>query len=234
MKYYNKEGKEVEYSLGEKINKVGNYGNIYKVEEDNGICLKELKETEMRPLTIFDGIPTVISEDIFNYFKSFNNPNFCRLYELLYDKDNKIAAYTMQYYKSTIDNILFMPTAYLLDNFNDIYTSMEKLARDLVLVVDLHNKNMILTDDRIVLLDFDKYRMDKKKTYDYSTLFKINTCALYYALIKMLQEAINKAGLSSEYNKKVSQLFTCSPNPITLKRKLSGCGKTVDYFYEKH
>ena len=30
MKYYNKEGKEVEYSLEEKINKVGNYGNIYK------------------------------------------------------------------------------------------------------------------------------------------------------------------------------------------------------------
>ena len=105
MKYYNKEGKEVEYSLEEKINKVGNYGNIYKVAEDNGICLKELKETEIRPLTIFDDAPTVISENIFKYFKNFNNPNFCKLYELLYDKNNKVAAYTMQYYKSTIDNI---------------------------------------------------------------------------------------------------------------------------------
>ena len=232
MKYYNKEGKEVEYSLGEKINKVGNYGNIYKVEEDNDICLKELKETEMCPLTIFDDIPTVISEDIFKYFKNFNNPNFCKLYELLYDKDNKIAAYTMQYYKSITKNILLMPTTYLLDNFNDIYTSMEKLARDLVLVVDLHNKNMILTDDRIVLLDFDKYRIEKNKSYE--VLFELNMSALYYALIKMLQEAINKAGLSSEYNKIVSQLFTCNHTPMTLKRKLAGYDKTVDYFYRKH
>lgn len=232
MKYYNKEGKEVEYSLEEKINKVGNYGNIYKVAEDNDICLKELKETEMRPLTIFDDVPTVISEDIFKYFKNFNNPNFCKLYELLYDKDNKVAAYTMQYYKSTIDNILLMPTTYLLDNFNDIYTSMEKLARDLVLVVDLHNKNMVLTDNKIVLLDFDKYRIEKNKSYE--VLFELNMSALYYALIKMLQEAINKAGLSSEYNKMASQLFTCNPTPMALKRKLAGYDKTVDYFYRKH
>lgn len=232
MKYYNKEGKEVEYSLEEKINKVGNYGNIYKVAEDNDICLKELKETEMRPLTIFDDVPTVISEDIFKYFKNFNNPNFCKLYELLYDKNNKVAAYTMQYYKSTIDNILLMPTTYLLDNFNDIYTSMEKLARDLVLVVDLHNKNMVLTDNKIVLLDFDKYRIEKNKSYE--VLFELNMSALYYALIKMLQEAINKAGLSSEYNKMASQLFTCNTTPMTLKRKLAGYDKTVDYFYRKH
>ena len=79
MKYYNKDGKEVSFTTTSKINDTGCYGNIYKVVEDENICLKELKDVEpKKPLTIFDDTPTVISEDIFNYFRNFNDPNFCK------------------------------------------------------------------------------------------------------------------------------------------------------------
>ena len=231
MKYYNSDGKEVSFTTTSKINNVGCYGNIYRVEEDDNICLKELKDVEpKKPLTIFDDTPTVISEDIFNYFKNFNDPNFCKLYDLLYNKDRKVVAYTMKYYKSAIDNILSMPVDYLVDNFSAIYDAMEKLARDLVLVVDLHNRNMILTSDNIVLVDFDKYRREEDMPYDIR--LDINTSALYYAFSKMLNDALNSFGMLSTNNVLlVSNLFAYGTDPLVLKRRLRGCKNIRDYFY---
>lgn len=231
MKYYNKGGKEINFTTTSKINDTGCYGNIYRIEEDDNICLKELKDVEpKKPLTIFDDTPTVISEDIFNYFKDFNDPNFCKLYDLLYDKDKKVVAYTMKYYKSAIDNILSMPVEYLVDNFNAIYDAMDRLARDLVLVVDLHNRNMILTSDNIVVVDFDKYRREESKSYD--VILDINTNALYYAFSKMLNAALCGFGLASANNKlMVSDLFSYGTDPLVLKRRLRGCKNVRDYFY---
>ena len=233
MKYYTKDGNEVSFTLSEKINDTGCYGNIYRVAEDDSICLKELKDVEpKKPLTIFDDIPTVISEDIFNYFKGLDDPNFCKLYDLFYDKDKKVVAYTMKYYKSVIDNILSMPVEYLVDNFSAIYDAMDSLAKDLVLVVDLHNRNMILTDDKIVLVDFDKYRREDSKPYD--VILDINTSALYYAFSKMLNSALKDLGLSSANNTLlVSDLFSFGTDPLVLKRRLRNCRNVGDYFYKK-
>lgn len=230
MKYYDKDGKEISFTTTSKINNVGCFGNIYKVAEDDNICLKEIKDIDPSTLTIFDSLPTVISEDIFNYFRNFNDPNFCKLYDLLYNKDKKVVAYTMKYYKSTIDNILSMPVDYLVENFSAIYDAMDRLAKDLVLVVDLHNRNMILTSDNIVVVDFDKYRREESKPYD--VILGINTSALYYAFSKMLNDALSKIGIKTTDNVLlVSELFSFGTDPLVLKRRLSGCKSIRDYFY---
>ena len=230
MKYYNNNGKEVNFTTTSMINNTGCFGNIYKVAEDDNVCLKEIKDVDLSTLTIFDSIPTVISEDIFNYFRDFNDPNFCKLYNLLYNKDNKVVAYTMKYYKSAIDNILSMPVDYLVENFSAIYDAMDRLAKDLVLVVDLHNRNMILTSDNIVVVDFDKYRREESKPYD--VILGINTSALYYAFSKMLNDALSKIGIKTTDNVLlVSELFSFGTDPLVLKRRLSGCKSIRDYFY---
>ena len=230
MKYYDKDGKEISFTTTSKINNVGCFGNIYKVAEDDNICLKEIKDIDPSTLTIFDSLPTVISEDIFNYFRNFNDPNFCKLYDLLYNKDKKVVAYTMKYYKSAIDNILSMPVDYLVDNFSAIYDAMDRLAKDLVLVVDLHNRNMILTSDNIVVVDFDKYRREESKPYD--VILGINTSALYYAFSKMLNDALSKIGMKTADNVLlVSELFSFGTDPLVLKRRLRGCINIRDYFY---
>ena len=230
MKYYDKDGKEISFTTTSKINNVGCFGNIYKVAEDDNICLKEIKDIDPSTLTIFDSLPTVICEDIFNYFRNFNDPNFCKLYDLLYNKDKKVVAYTMKYYKSAIDNILSMPVDYLVENFSAIYDAMDRLAKDLVLVVDLHNRNMILTSDNIVVVDFDKYRREESKPYD--VILGINTSALYYSFSKMLNSALKSLGLASANNKLlVSDLFSYGTDPLVLKRRLRGCKNVRDYFY---
>ena len=230
MKYYNNNGKEVNFTTTSMINNTGCFGNIYKVAEDDNVCLKEIKDVDLSALTIFDSVPTVISEDIFNYFRDFNDPNFCKLYDLLYNKDNKVVAYTMKYYKSAIDNILSMPVDYLVENFSAIYDAMDRLAKDLVLVVDLHNRNMVLTSDNIVLVDFDKYRREEGMSYD--VRLDINTSALYYAFSRMLNDALNKMGMTSANNVLlVSELFSFGTDPLVLKRRLRGCINIRDYFY---
>ena len=230
MKYYDKDGKEIIFTTTSKINNTGCFGNIYKVAEDDNVCLKEIKDIDPSTLTIFDSLPTVISEDIFNYFRNFNDPNFCKLYDLLYNKDKKVVAYTMKYYKSAIDNILSMPVDYLVENFSAIYDAMDRLAKDLVLVVDLHNRNMILTSDNIVVVDFDKYRREKSKPYD--VILGINTSALYYAFSKMLNDALSKIGIKTADNVLlVSELFSFGTDPLVLKRRLRGCKSIRDYFY---
>lgn len=230
MKYYNNNGKEVNFTTTSMINNTGCFGNIYKVAEDDNVCLKEIKDVDLSALTIFDSVPTVISEDIFNYFRDFNDPNFCKLYDLLYNKDKKVVAYTMKYYKSAIDNILSMPVDYLVENFSAIYDAMDRLAKDLVLVVDLHNRNMILTSDNIVLVDFDKYRREEGMSYD--VRLDINTSALYYAFSRMLNDALNKMGMTSANNVLlVSELFSFGTDPLVLKRRLRGCINIRDYFY---
>lgn len=230
MKYYDKDGKEISFTTTSKINNVGCFGNIYKVAEDDNICLKEIKDIDPSTLTIFDSLPTVICEDIFNYFRNFNDPNFCKLYDLLYNKDKKVVAYTMKYYKSAIDNILSMPVDYLVENFSAIYDAMDRLAKDLVLVVDLHNRNMIFTSDNIVVVDFDKYRREESKPYD--VILGINTSALYYAFSKMLNDALSKIGIKTTDNVLlVSELFSFGTDPLVLKRRLSGCKSIRDYFY---
>lgn len=230
MKYYDKDGKEISFTTTSKINNVGCFGNIYKVAEDDNICLKEIKDIDPSTLTIFDSLPTVICEDIFNYFRNFNDPNFCKLYDLLYNKDKKVVAYTMKYYKSAIDNILSMPVDYLVENFSAIYDAMDRLAKDLVLVVDLHNRNMILTSDNIVVVDFDKYRREESKPYD--VILGINTSALYYAFSKMLNDALSKIGIKTTDNVLlVSELFSFGTDPLVLKRRLRDCKSIRDYFY---
>ena len=230
MKYYDKDGKEISFTTTSKINNTGCFGNIYEVAGDDNICLKEIKDIDPSTLTIFDSLPTVISEDIFNYFRNFNDPNFCKLYDLLYNKDKKVVAYTMKYYKSAIDNILSMPVDYLVENFSAIYDAMDRLAKDLVLVVDLHNRNMILTSDNIVVVDFDKYRREKSKPYD--VILGINTSALYYAFSKMLNDALSKIGIKTADNVLlVSELFSFGTDPLVLKRRLRGCKSIRDYFY---
>ena len=136
----------------------------------------------------------------------------------------------MKYYKGAIDNILSMPVDYLVENFSAIYDAMDRLAKDLVLVVDLHNRNMILTSDNIVLVDFDKYRREKGKSYD--VILGINTSALYYAFSKMLNDALSKIGMKTADNVLlVSELFSFGTDPLVLKRRLRGCKSIRDYFY---
>ncbi len=230
MKYYNKNGMEVNITKTSKIDDTGCYGNIYGVFGDDNICLKELKDVAANPLSIFDDSSKVISEEIFSYFRDFNHSHFCKLYDLFYNKDGDITAYTMKYYKKAIDNILAMPVDYLIDNFSVLYDAMEVLARDLVLVVDLHNRNMILTNDNIVLVDFDKYH--KEKRMDFDSILEENTCALYCAFTKMFNDALKKNGMYSAYNVlSVADLFSYGVDPLVLNRRFRGCKNIKDYFH---
>lgn len=50
-----------------------------------------------------------------------------------------------------------MSTSYTLDNLYTIYSSMKKLAENYICVDDLHKNNVILQNNKIVIIDIDLY-----------------------------------------------------------------------------
>jgi len=235
MIYYTKNGNLINYNYESNSIIMGTQGNIFKVGPS--ICLKEYKESSLNK-SIFDDVGTRFNQEMFDYFKySFNNPSFCELYDLLYDeKLMTVLGYTMKYYEKMIDNILTMPISYVLDNFSLIYDAITKLTEECIRVVDLHAGNIIVTENGMIIIDYDKYYYDNntsKQTLDY-----INKCALMSAFAKIFKNSLEKLGIDVdndiELKNRISSMFTVWTTPLVLECKLRRYNKPIDYlmFYK--
>lgn len=235
MKYYDNDGKSCTYTPTSLVDGTGAFGSIYRIMEDPTKCIKILRKRDgSEHLSVFDDCLTVINEDIFNYFKYFDDPCFCKLYDLLHSKKGDIVGYTMKYYHKAVEDILTMPTEYILDNFNDLYDAMDKLAKDLVLAVDLTYKNMVLTKDKIVVVDFDKYR---RSDMPYNDLLCVNTETLYYAFIRMFNSAFQNSMYADSVNTAdnklmVADMFSTGTDPLVLKRRFGNYERPIDMFLD--
>lgn len=210
----------------------GSQGIIYRIQDDSSICLK-LYSNDNNEKTIFDDSLNRFTQGMFDYFRDeFNFSSFCKLYDLFYDNEmTTIIGYTMKYYEEVLDNMLFLPTSYLLDNFSLIYDSIEQLTRDCIRVVDLNCDNIINTNNGFVVIDNDRYYRDLSS--DISVLNYINKSALMYAFRGILIKSLRKIGINDiEINRMVSNLFTINTSPLMLKCKLRNYTKVVDMFYK--
>lgn len=234
MVYYNKNGEIVNYNCEKVKFNSGTQGGIYRLADDDSICLKSYVDNDLTK-TIFDDQGKRFTPEMFDYFKEdFDHPSFCKLYDLMYDeKMSVVVAYTMKYYKESLENILFMPTSYLLDNFSLIYDAITQLVSDCIRVVDLSSSNIINTDDGMIVIDNDKYYMDNES--DKETLSYINKSALMYAFKGIFKDALKRHGVeidnNFEFKKMIDSLFTINTSPLVLKCKLRSYSRPIDFFY---
>lgn len=232
MIYYDRNGTKKNYICVKNGFNKGTQGNIFRLNDDDSICLKQYFDNDVNK-SIFDDCNQRFTQDMFDYFSyEFNNPSFCKLYDLLYDEKNTVVAYTMKYYEECIKNILFLPTEYIVDNFSMLYNAVEQLTRDCIRIVDMSSSNIINTDNGLVVIDFDKYYKDKEM--DASTLSYINKSALLYAFKGIFENALIKHGINLKDNiearKIIENLFSFGITPLVLKCKLRKCTKTIDLF----
>ena len=82
-------------------------------------------------------------------------------YELLKNKNGKLAAYIMQEYRNAFDDIIDLPTEYFITNFENIKSSMDKLGSKHIVVDDFIPSNMIYGAKEITVIDVDNYKQDK-------------------------------------------------------------------------
>ena len=65
---------------------------------------------------------------------------------------------------------------------------MLKLTFDHIRIVDLNPNNLLLTEEGIIIIDYDKYRYEKD--LDINILLEINKNALFYALEKKIEKGL--------------------------------------------
>ena len=233
MIYYDKNGTKVNYSCVEKGFNKGTQGSIFRIASDDFICLKQYFDDDNNK-SIFDDCNQRFTQYMIDYFKGeFNNPNFCKLYDLLYDENiTNVIAYTMKYYEECIENILFLPTEYIVDNFSILYDAVEQLTKDCIRVVDLSSSNILNTANGLVVIDFDKYRRDELT--ENNTLSYINKSALLYAFKGIFEKALMKSGINVKDNieakKLIENLFSFGTTPLVLKCRMRKCTKPIDLF----
>lgn len=228
MVFFTNDGRVVEYNKkdNDRISG-GRQGEVYKFNSDK--CIKLYYEDEEKQYRI--------SDSIFSLFKSLDLDSYCKLYDLLFDKDNNIMGYTMKYYEETDNNILLMPIEYTLDNLSSIYNSIMILTDNNVMAKDLYCKNSVVTDNKIVVIDFDSCLFSN---YSNEVLREVNITNLHYLFKSLYIDGFKKLGIDA-YNKEnsyiednISELFKYSDNmPKTLSRKLSPYKKPIDLLKRK-
>lgn len=223
MIYYTSDLRKMEYTPDEQF-KIGEgtQGTVYK--QGNNQCIK-----------IYNGERTTFDPEIFELFQALVLPNYGKLYDLLYGDSGlqEVAAYTMEYYQSSAENILHMPTEYTLENFNILFNSIKSLADNRVLAKDLIPVNAILGKDNITIIDFDSC---VRAQLDSEAVLEVNINNLLYLFKRLYRQELMKLGKDVDNNKVLSSylnyLFSYSSEPVkTLKRKLEYTKTPMDSLY---
>lgn len=221
MVFYNESGKRVVYDC---TNRIGGelYGDVYKLSEEE--CIKICKDKNEAP-----------DKEVLMLIRSLMLKNYYEIYDLLYRKNGVLKAYTMKYYKNEDIDILTMPTEYTLDNLYNLYTSVEKLTKNNIFISDMHTGNIILSSDKITVIDVDLYTINKY--YNSRGLRTKNSLALEYLFREIFLEALNEYHIEYPRTARdtITELFTSYSGNIEEKvcKELSTSKYPIDYVRKK-
>ncbi len=169
LKLYNDSNNKVSINVDEK-NKIGNgiYATVYLI---NGYAFKKFKCPLSR-----------LEKRAFFTIKDIEHPNLYKVKDIFYDSNTLewLVAYSMKYYVNDNVNILTMPTEYTLDNLSDLRELAIILANKHISISDLHTGNVIMQNDRIILIDRDS---DYFSNDDCKMIFHHNLSAIIGVLV---------------------------------------------------
>lgn len=143
------------------------------------------------------------SASVLQTIKVIRDPNLYCIHNLYYDSKALTAhvkAYDMDYYKEEKLNVLTMPMDYSLDNFHDLCKLAERLSLYKIIVNDLHEKNVIMQRNRLIVIDADRWF--KCDTFNYDYLVSENYRAIVHLLMRLYyRELVNFGKIEPlEYN----------------------------------
>ena len=222
MVLYNKDGQQLLYSDSQKINGK-THGNIYKISDTE--CLKVYKRGNEANLEVLELIKNL-------YLK-----NYYEILDFYYNKKGSFKGHTMKYYKEEEIDILTMPTEYTLDNLFNIERSANTLTNNNMQIEDTHTENIILTSEKIVVIDVDLYSLNK--FYSKLQLELKNLRKIHYLFKELFIEALTD--YHSEYKTQstsiiMAELFDIT-SPIQVEKtynKLVKYKYPIDYIRKRH
>lgn len=157
---------------------------------------------------------------ILDELRNIVHPNLYTIRHFYYNSTDESAfvkAYDMDYYLPDDIDILTMPIDYILDNFNDLCDLACKLASHSIMMSDTHEDNVILQENRMILIDADRWISfysldnDELKSDNYRAIVHL-LCRLYYKALTKLGKVSESSYYPSnnDYNMVLRQLENIS------------------------
>lgn len=235
-------------------------GNLVEFKESNayseGTNAVIYKKDSLAVKKYFCNGDTIITQEMFDFLKSIDNPNFIKLIERyyalskiknynkfiaslanpktnneLYNRDTyKIDLYTYYWIEKEYIDILEESKDYLLENFISLLKISDCLSDNRVGLADIKSENTICNQNSIVLIDPDMYYFISE--YSHTDLHKKNRLRII-CLMSSLCRSLTRH-ISYETSDKVTELFKESlDNPQSaekiLTKNLRGYKKPIDY-----
>ena len=224
MKLYDEKGNKVKIKQGRSIYN-GRNSKLYKVSEED--LLKVWKKK-----------PEIWTEEIMKLLMELYLSNFYQIKKLYYTKDTTtLKAMRMKNYQTRENpDILTESTYYTLENLWSILENATTLTEHDVWINDLHTDNVILEEQKIIIIDTELYT--KNRFFTKEDLFQKNIDSVMELFFRLFQEALEK--YHGNYNTKenlylLRELFKNQENSSIERpfKKLSRYPKPIDYFKHK-
>lgn len=222
MELYTSDRRIVNYdnSFNNRIGNESASGSIYRLS--NGDCLKVLNDQDSE-----------CNREELMLIKELQLPSFYRIYDFLYDSDDRFKGYTMKYYDSDVVDILGMPCDYTIDNIEGICSDLRRLASKSIIANDLRRDNVIISRDNIVVIDADLYT--RLRYVETEAILERNIGILYRMFKDIYFESLRRFygddSMFNSYMESISGLFFNNGyrNVDSVKRKLKCYRTPMEY-----
>ena len=211
--FYDKDGNSIVYDLDKKISN-GAYGNIYKINSDE--CIK-----------LYYKFSYSNQEYVIQLIKEMKLGNMYDIHNLLYNNNHNLIGYTMKYYEEYYSDLFLVPMDYLITNFCSIYDIIKQVSKANVIMNDTNPKNVILTSDKIMIIDIDQYTLVKLSGFT-ENIYQDNTRRVYDLFIDLFLQSFKNDNFEYNYRKslnKLSRIFNYNNSVSDV------CKKLVKYKY---
>lgn len=103
---------------------------------------------------------TAYKYDMVSTIKNLNLPNFSKIYDILSKEKGPVKSYSgtiCKFYERNVIDIWTQPSEYIIDSFLGICDVATILGRNKIAIGDLTPINTFLSNDGIIVIDFDSF-----------------------------------------------------------------------------
>ena len=179
---------------GKKVFDSGSYGIIY--DNLDGTLTKVIRFNTVDPYSIIK-------------IKELELNNFYKVFDILtFNNGEKeyLRAYKMIVIKKDNTKLLNSNMDYVINNIKIIMNSLKELSDNYIISYDLHNRNLIINNEGMTVIDCDLYKHDT--TYTKESIYRHNIDELKRTIFEELHEEMRKDIVLSLFKKhKLIELF---------------------------
>ena len=181
----------------------------------------------------YDYVDTRDQLEVLTRISNLELHNFCKILEIIYDGE-RVLGYIMVKYDDLKDkSILSSHKDFLITNYDGLVHDIQLLSDNLIIVEDLKEHNVILTEDKIVVHDYDLYRIAGTKERN----IVINKARLNCLINDLLYDDkhIHYEGVdSSIFSDNMYELINARSDGNTIREVLKDYDRPIDYLGGYH